>query len=295
MDAGLYSLSSDQTNLDAVEEKITFNNVIRACGGLALSAGNFTFDPGRWLLFRSLDFTRTSGSTGTVQIGMLGDPSGTIHWLGGDFMSLHPAPDTVSRIMASRGPVPTYFENVDDLTLFPGVLTVSAGVVLTVPSASTWLAAINLDGPLVSSGLYARGTNQTNLDTVNEQVVWNSTLRACAGVSLASGELTFTEDGLYLVMAHVAVTRTSGSGTNLQYRFTTDAAGAGSTAYANGVGARIATADGTTAFGSNGGAVAIVERSGSNVTIGTNVSAISGTTAFSVLAANSSVVIMRVT
>lgn len=291
MSAGLYGLTGNQTNLDTNGEFIVFNNVLHACPGVSLSGGVFTFSPGKYLVLGSFDFTRTSGSQGVVWVHMYADPSGTPEIYGMSAGVFGAAADNTSNAFCgTAGPGVTIVNAEEAVSLAVGV---APTVTWTCNSAYTWLCIINLDTAPVDFGLFTRATDQTSVDTVGEQVTWNNTLKSCTGVTLSSGEFTFTEDGLYVVLFGPQSTRASGSGQSIDYKVTTDSSGAGTTTYSTSVGCRVMTADNTSACSGNAGAAAIVNRSGSNVTIGINVSAVPGSTSFTVESDVSSVAIWR--
>jgi hypothetical protein len=283
MDAGLYNLNANQTSIDTNGELIVFDTTKRACTGVSISAGVWTFTAGSYLVLQNYDFTRTSGSLGYTYVLMNVDPASASELYGGCSPTFHPTFDSTSGYAGTNGPGVTFIETAQNLTLGPVAVPT---VTFTCNAAYSWICPIKLDGPLVSCGLYKLSGDQTNINTAGEQLVWNSTIVACSGVSLASGELTFTSDGLYVVVGAPQMLRTSGTGTSIAMQWTTDATGAGTTAYTVGMPSQHVTGDSTTATGSNAGHIAVVNRSGSNVTIGSNVLSVSATTVFTAAAAS---------
>lgn len=295
MDAGLYNLTGDQTSVDTDGELVVFNNTLRACAGATLSAGEFTLVADTWLVLSSFYYVRTSGTVGWMWTNWSKNPLGgspEIHGWG--TIGLHPSADAINGLNGISGPISALFKNTASLTVGP-IVYPGNSIAVSAESDFTSACIVRLTGDLVSSGLYTLSANQTSIDTAGEQLVFNSTLRACSGVTLASGAFTFTQDGLYVVQGGFNPSRTSGSGVLLSMRWTTDPTGAGTTAFSVGVGGGAVAGDGTTQGGSNGPVIAIVERAGSDITIGMNVWTVSGSTAFTANAAMTGVMIWRLT
>lgn len=295
-DVGLYNRTSNLTGL--VDSQINFTNTVRACSGVTLSSNVFGFSTGQYLVLSNFDMDRVSGSTARAWVDWRSYDSGALNRHPGS-LSLFKPEMGVSDVTYARGSSsgPGLMVVNDPVEVVPWVTLYGAGGggSVTVNYLYSWVCVIKLDAPLVSCGIYTRSADQTNVDTVGEQVVWNNTAQACSGVSLSSGEFTFTADGLYVALATPCPLRSSGSGTTLTTQWTTDASGAGTTAFTDAVAFRSVTADATAPMPANTGAIAIVSRSGSNVTIGTSVLTVSATTVFTVRSLDSSVIILRLT
>lgn len=295
MDAGLYNLSGDQASLDTDGELVVFNNTLRACSGVALSAGAFTLDPSTWLVLGNFYYFRTAGSVGWCWTNWSKNPSGgapEIH--GWSLVGLSPFMDATNGLCGITGPQTALVKNTAALTMGP-VIYPGNSTTCTAESDYSSVCIVRMTGDLVSSGIYTLSANQLLIDTAGEQLVFNSTLRACAGVTLASGAFTFTQDGIYVVQGGFNPTRTVGVGTVLSLRWTTDPTTTGTTPFGVQVGGQAVAGDGTTPGGSNGGAIAIVNRSGSDVTIGMNVQNVPAVTAFTANAAMTGAMIWRLT
>lgn len=292
MDAGLYNLSADQTSINSNGQLITFNNTKRACTGVSLSAGVFTFAAGNYLVLKNFDWARTSGSGGYAYAQMHQDPSGTPSLYGGDVPVFSVCEDDTATYCGTAGPGITQIQTSASLTLGPCAVRT---VTFTANSAYCWMVPILLDGPLVSMGLYGLSANQTGINAAAQQVTWNSTIRACSGVSLSGGVFTFTSDGIYVAIASPLFSRSSGTGKTIATRWVTDSASTGNTPYSVQMSMQAVTCDSTTDTGSNAGCVAVVNRSGSDVSIGSNILSVAATTAFSANTGYSSVEIWRLT
>jgi len=65
--SGLYDLSATQTNVDTVGEQIIWNRTLRACSGVTLSSGAFTFaSGGLYIAIANFGYNRTSGTGNSI-------------------------------------------------------------------------------------------------------------------------------------------------------------------------------------------------------------------------------------
>lgn len=293
MDAGLYKLSGDQAGLNAANELIVFNSTLRACAGVTLSAGGFTFaSGGPYLCEGTYNFTRTAGTTGYVVTNMCADPLGTPEVYGGSAPTVNACFDNTTTMMGSSGPQVALVQTAQNVTLGPCIALGGSATAFTCNASTTGLLVVNLTGALVSAGLYSITVAQDNIDTAGEQLVWDSQKRACSGVTLSSGAFTFAQStgGLYVAKATIDGGRSSGTGKTLSWQWTTDPTGS-PVAFAVGTASGNVTGDSTADTGGNGPAYAVIDTSGGAITIGTNVLAVAATV-FSVNT-NSNVVIWR--
>jgi hypothetical protein len=276
-DAGLYLLGADQTGI-AAEATLAFAQS-RACTGVTDSGGGvLTAAPGRYLILHSAHFARTAGSGGwAASIPTLRPSSADRSPLG--VGARHPFMDAGTVLCGTTGPAPGLLVNTAQQTLGVRALP-STGLTISAIANYSWLAALLLDGPFKGVGLHGLSAAQTGINAANAQVVWNQTKRACPSVSLSSGAFTFSnQSGLYVALASWAPGRTSGTGTNIALRWTTDPTSGGTTPFSPAGMTRSHTGDSSGA-GSNAGAIAIVDTSGGAVTIGTNIESIAATTTF---------------
>jgi hypothetical protein len=291
-DAGLYGLASDLGSLTAANQAITLDSTKRALTGATLTAGIIEDVPAANYIAWMFTAGSRSGGSAAANISTALLDNTNSDYFPNHLGTYNQCPDATTAFTGAfpgggvlRLPVAT------DIAM--KTVAVSSGT-FTLAAKYTGVCLIRLDTPPIAFGLYNRATDQTSIDTAAEQIVIDQTVYACTGVSPSAGSFTFGSSGLYVVAFGGRMTRTAGAaGSTVNARWTTTPAGTPAT-YSAGIMTQWVTNDATTTFGSHGPAIAIVDASGGDVTLGLNVEAITGASAaFTLVGAESQVTVIR--